>query len=153
MIATPFLNTTRALGDFWSFSYATNEYVVSPEPYICDYSLDVSHQDFFILATNGLWNIMSQVEVVEFVKQKMSQKSTNLAKCLVVEALDRCRKSKRLADNITIIITSLEDFRDIGLNDEIVPQAKKVRKLCGRACICESVHYNCESCSLILKNC
>ena len=143
VVATPFLTTTRALGDFWSFNYTTNQYVISPEPHICDYSLDLSHQDFFILATNGLWKIMSEVEVVGFVKQKMSQKSTNLAKCLVVEAINRYKKSKQLADNITILITSFEGeagliilpfytcfegmMSDIRLNiDQVVPQSKKV---------------------------
>ena len=148
IMATPFLNIYRALGDFWSFNYATNEYV-SPKPHICDYTLDVSHQDFFILTTNSLWNIMSQVEVVDFVKQKMSQKSTNLTKCLVVEALDRYRKSEQLADNITIVITCLEDFSDIVLYDQVVPEAKKIRNLCGCMRLGERTSYHCESCSLI----
>ena len=149
IMATPFLNITRALGDFWSFNYTTNEYVVSPEPHIFDYTLDVSHQDFFILATNGLWNIISQVEMVDFVKQKMSQKSTNLVKCLVVETPDRYRKSEWLADNITIVITCLEDFSDIGLNDQVVPEAKKVRNLCGCMHMGDCTSYYCESCSFI----
>ena len=60
----PFLNISRSLGDFWSWSDKTNLFVVSPHPDVGVHPLDPAHQRFLVLASDGLW---TPQEVVNFV--------------------------------------------------------------------------------------
>lgn len=55
----PFLNMSRSLGDFWSYSRRTEQFTVSPVPYVVAHPLDLSTQKFVLVASDGLWNVMS----------------------------------------------------------------------------------------------
>ena len=63
----PFLSVARSLGDFWSYCPQSGEYTVSPVPYIHDFPLDLNEQKFIVLASDGLWNVMSPSDVVNFI--------------------------------------------------------------------------------------
>ena len=63
----PFLSVARSLGDFWSYCAQSGEYTVSPVPYIHDFPLDLNEQKFIVLASDGLWNVMSPSDVVNFI--------------------------------------------------------------------------------------
>ena len=63
----PFLSVSRSLGDFWSFNPRTGKYIVSPAPDVFVHQMDLSQQIFVVLATDGLWNIMSPKDVVNFI--------------------------------------------------------------------------------------
>ena len=63
----PFLSVSRSLGDFWSFNPRTKQFVVSPKPDVHVHPLNPDEQKFIVIATDGLWNVMSPKEVVEFI--------------------------------------------------------------------------------------
>ena len=63
----PYLNVSRSLGDFWSWSDRTNQFVVSPHPDVGVHPFDPTHQRFLVLASDGLWNVMTPQEAVDFV--------------------------------------------------------------------------------------
>ena len=66
----PFLNISCFADDFWSFNLRTQKYTVSPEPYVEAIPLDLSTQKFLVIASDGLWNVMSPDEVVFFIENK-----------------------------------------------------------------------------------
>jgi len=55
----PFLSVSRSLGDFWSWSEQTQKFVVSPHPDVSVHPLDLTTQRFIVVASDGLWNVMS----------------------------------------------------------------------------------------------
>ncbi|CAL8147045.1 unnamed protein product [Orchesella dallaii] len=127
----PILNLARSLGDFWSFNPVTWKYVVSPVPDIQVVVLDPDVHRCIILASDGLWNAVSPRKAVEVVystvvtkkdgkspAQKESQGSTstfinskendNPAVNLIDLALQRYRRKKVPADNISVISVVFE---------------------------------------------
>ena len=61
----PFLNMSRSLGDFWSLSPATNTDIISPEPDVVVHEL--AADEFLIMASDGIWDMMSAVDVAASV--------------------------------------------------------------------------------------
>lgn len=108
----PFLSVARSLGDLWSYTEEYNDYFVSPVPDISEYKLDVRRDKFVILASDGLWNVMSHKEVVEFVhkfrtkelKKNPLVRSSKVAHALIEEALKKWNKKCWSADNISVMI-------------------------------------------------
>uniref|UniRef100_A0A0N4ZNE4 PPM-type phosphatase domain-containing protein n=1 Tax=Parastrongyloides trichosuri TaxID=131310 RepID=A0A0N4ZNE4_PARTI len=73
----PFLAIARALGDFWSYNYSTNQYVVSPDP-DC-FTIDID-DDFmgFILCSDGVTGTLSENELSKLIKNvKDNHKKNN----------------------------------------------------------------------------
>ena len=64
----PFLAVSRALGDLWSFNSHTNLYSVSPEPELTVIEIDPSQHRCLILASDGLWNMITPEAAVEIVR-------------------------------------------------------------------------------------
>lgn len=54
----PFLAVARSLGDLWSYNFATEKFVVSPEPDVSVHKIDVKQFKCLVLASDGLWNVM-----------------------------------------------------------------------------------------------
>ena len=122
----PYLNVSRSLGDFWSWSDKTNQFVVSPHPDVGVHPLDPAHQRFLVLASDGLWNVMTPQEVVNFVweyetagKKQQCQKKDSV-RALIDEALYRWRRKGMHADNISVVITffSKGDTSPQGFSEE-----------------------------------
>lgn len=100
------LAVTRSFGD-----HGMKEYVTA-QPYITTTILgseeggnEITHP-FLILACDGVWDVFSDQEGVDFVNDKIRQNNNNIcpdaAKYLVQAAIDRGS-----SDNITVIIVYL----------------------------------------------
>ena len=111
----PFLSVSRSLGDFWSWSERTQQFVVSPQPDVHVHTLDPTQQRFLLLASDGLWNVMSPQDVVNFVWDYESRdkddtllhQGRDVVRALIDEALYRWRKKGMFADNISVVIAFL----------------------------------------------
>jgi serine/threonine protein phosphatase PrpC len=93
------ISLSRAIGD------RTERPVVTAEPDISVLPLQDETDDFIVLATDGLWDVMSSSDVVSFVHALMnSEEGDSIAAMLVEEALRRGSD-----DNITVIIVWLHE--------------------------------------------
>lgn len=136
----------RSLGDLWSYSATHNDYVVSPVPDTFCFDLDPTYHKCLILATDGLWNVMSVNECVEIVrktdcetheltnngqhisKQRQSENSlaqpfVNPSQRLVQTAIQRCCEKLIRADNTTCITIMLDLPNN--LNEASIDKNKK----------------------------
>jgi len=93
---------SRSLGDFWSFSPTTMKYVISAIP---DVSVrPINPEDIFlILASDGLWDVMSPEEAVKFIWDYKGTPNNTMVEILVKNAVMRW-KGKRRTDNIAAIV-------------------------------------------------
>ena len=101
----PLLNIARSLGDLWSVT-SNNQYLISPKPDVHVYTLD-SQDMFIVVASDGLWNMLSAQEVVERVhKSGLSNimAINEAAHSLIYQALHKWKNYGRRADNISVII-------------------------------------------------
>ena len=114
----PFLSVSRSLGDFWSWCERTQKFVVSPHPDVFIHPLDPTYQKFLVLASDGLWDVMSPQDVVNFIweykttpaaDEKDEKVSTfrDVVRALIDEALYRWYKKGKFADNISVVIAFL----------------------------------------------
>ena len=95
----PSISVSRSLGDFWSWSDRTNQFVISPHPDVGVHPVDPAHQRFLVLASDGLCDV---IEVVDFIweyetagEEQQCQKDS--VRALIDEALCRWR------DNISVV--------------------------------------------------
>ena len=127
----PFLSVSRSLGDFWSYNPMTKKFAVSPRPDVHVLPLDPSEQKFVVIATDGLWNVMSPTEVVQFIwdyetdSQKCHQ-PRDVVRALINEALRRWKARNLLADNIAVLIAFL--------TEDDSPQPASISGLSGSSC-------------------
>ncbi len=110
----PFLSVSRSLGDFWSYSSRTSKFAVSPQPDVSVLPLDPSQQKFVVIATDGLWNVMSPTEVVEFIwdyehDSQQCHQPRDVVRAVINEALKRWNSRNMLADNIAVLIAFLTE--------------------------------------------
>lgn len=110
----PFLSVARSLGDYWSFSPITKEFVVSPFPDVHILPLEPKIQKFLVIASDGLWNVMTPTEVVQFIWDYEHDESTchqprDVVKAVINEALRRWKRKNLLADNIAVLIAFLTE--------------------------------------------
>ena len=109
----PFLSVSRSLGDFWSWNEGTQQFVVSPQPDVHVHSLDPSRQRFLVLASDGLWNVMSPQDAIDFVwgyetrDDEPLHQTRDVVRALIDEALYRWKKKGMFADNISVVIAFL----------------------------------------------
>lgn len=103
----PFLAVSRALGNLWSYNYFTKKYTVSPEPDVCVRTLQYGKDRYIVLASDGVWNVMSNEDVANFVHSRSGHE--DVARRLVFEAFRRWNERKWRADNITAIVLTLEE--------------------------------------------
>lgn len=110
----PFLSVARSLGDFWSYNSRSGQYTVSPVPYITDFPLNLHEQKFIVLASDGLWNVMTPSDVVDFIneydsRREMDGRKKDVVNALIKEALSRWERRKLQADNIAVLIAYLNE--------------------------------------------
>jgi len=67
------------LGDFWSYNREFDSFVVSPEPDVSVHQLDGGVHRCIIVASDGIWNMVSAAEAVEFVERFLHQRRKLLA--------------------------------------------------------------------------
>ncbi|KAH9525788.1 Protein phosphatase 1D [Bulinus truncatus] len=118
----PFLAVARSLGDLWSYDYYTETYVVSPEPDVSVLNLDPSKHRCLILASDGLWNMLTPEESVNMVMDLESQFEekiihdpnvavsfwSNPAERLVSRALNKWRSKALKADNTSCVVVLID---------------------------------------------
>ena len=63
----PFLAVARALGDLWSYNSEQDEFIVSPDPDLRVFDLNVLKDRCIVLATDGAWNVLSPDMAIEEV--------------------------------------------------------------------------------------
>lgn len=132
----PFLSVSRSLGDFWSYNPVTSKFTVSPQPDVSVLPLDPTEQKFVVIATDGLWNVMSPTEVVEFIwdyehDSQDSHEPRDVVRAVINEALGRWKARNLLADNIAVLIAFLTEEDEpppsslSGLSSSSVPLVSK----------------------------
>jgi len=118
----PFLAVARSLGDLWSYDYSTETYVVSPDPDVAVLPLDPSKHRCLILASDGLWNMLTPEETVHMVmdlENQFEQKIindpnvavsfwSNPAERLVARALNKWRSKALKADNTSCVVVLID---------------------------------------------
>ena len=110
----PFLSVSRSLGDFWSYNPRTNRFTVSPQPDVHVHPLDPKLQKFVVIASDGLWNVMSPDEVVRFIwdyehDQEACHQPRDVVRAIINEALRRWAAKRLPADNIAVLIAFLTE--------------------------------------------
>ncbi|CAG0888268.1 unnamed protein product [Cyprideis torosa] len=120
----PFLAVARSLGDLWSYNSDKDTYVVSPEPDVQCFKIDLRKHRVIILGTDGLWNALPMKIAMNLVKntekhneQQMREKAEtgkastfwiNPAKRLVDHAIYRWNSMKLRADNTSCVTVMLD---------------------------------------------
>eukprot|EP00186_Timspurckia_oligopyrenoides_P002573 CAMPEP_0182448016 /NCGR_PEP_ID=MMETSP1172-20130603/22701_1 /TAXON_ID=708627 /ORGANISM="Timspurckia oligopyrenoides, Strain CCMP3278" /LENGTH=474 /DNA_ID=CAMNT_0024644711 /DNA_START=272 /DNA_END=1696 /DNA_ORIENTATION=+ len=91
------LSVSRALGDH------AMKYVVSCDPFYTEYELNDT-DSFIIIACDGLWDVVSDDEAVQFVSEKLAKAIDPqvISRKLVKLALDR-----NSTDNISVMVVKL----------------------------------------------
>eukprot|EP01023_Acetabularia_acetabulum_P024485 TRINITY_DN23634_c0_g1_i3.p2 TRINITY_DN23634_c0_g1~~TRINITY_DN23634_c0_g1_i3.p2 ORF type:complete len:241 (-),score=51.07 TRINITY_DN23634_c0_g1_i3:709-1431(-) len=97
-VQTPGLMVTRSLGD----SIATGVGCISI-PQVCFIQLKPQQDDFLVLATDGVWDVLTSQKVVEMVYT--SHDAPTACKHVMQQSLGEWER-KWAADNITIIVTT-----------------------------------------------
>uniref|UniRef100_A0A8C4Y663 Protein phosphatase 1G n=2 Tax=Gopherus evgoodei TaxID=1825980 RepID=A0A8C4Y663_9SAUR len=100
------LNLSRAIGDHFykrNKNLPPEEQMISALPDIKVLTINEEH-DFMVIACNGIWNVMSSQEVVDFIQAKISQKDENgdlrPLSSIVEELLDQCLAPQASGDGI-----------------------------------------------------
>ncbi|XP_048371604.1 protein phosphatase 1G [Sphaerodactylus townsendi] len=113
------LNLSRAIGDHFykrNKNLPPEEQMISALPDIKVLTINDDH-DFMVIACDGIWNVMSSQEVVDFVQSKITEKDENdklrSLSSIVEELLDRCLAPDTSGDgtgcdNMTCIIISFK---------------------------------------------
>jgi len=116
----PFLAVARALGDLWSYNAKDDVFVVSPDPDLHVYDVNVLKDRCLVLATDGAWNVLTPDMAVQCVSEseKTNEKHmidpqgdykwVNPSKRLVDFAIDRWKLLQLRADNTSIVTVMLD---------------------------------------------
>lgn len=120
----PFLAVARSLGDLWSYNYSAGKFVVSPEPDVSVTQLDPGRDRCIVMASDGLWNMVTVCDAVRMVQQAEQEnersvldapdvgapeyQAHNPSKSLVDEALSRWSRVKTRADNTSVVTVMLD---------------------------------------------
>lgn len=116
----PFLAVARALGDLWSYNAKDDIYVVSPDPDLHVYDLNILKDRCLILGTDGVWNVVSPDMAVQsvFEAERNNEKHMidphgghtwiNPSKKLVDMAIDRWNACNLRADNTSVVTVMLD---------------------------------------------
>lgn len=110
------LSLSRAIGDRFA------KPVVHGEPEIKFFPIKEESDDFVLLASDGLWDVMTSQEVVGFVKRKMDAPTPLNYNSEVVSRMRRKNMSRYVAnealrrgtlDNVCVVLLWLNDVEDL----------------------------------------
>jgi len=116
----PFLAVGRALGDLWSYNSKKDMFVVSPDPDLHVYPIDINTNRCLILGTDGCWNVLSPEITVSAVSQAEKNNERHMidptgghtwinpSKKLVDMGVDRWKACKLRADNTSVVVVMLD---------------------------------------------
>lgn len=107
------LNLSRAIGDLkykGNSELPAKDQIITAEPEICKISL-MPEDKFFVLACDGVWDVMSNQDCVDFVSQRLEQGMTPVeaASALLDACLANDPKEARGVgcDNMTAVVVQL----------------------------------------------
>lgn len=115
------LNLSRAIGDHFykrNRNLPPEEQMISALPDIKVLTLNEEHE-FMVIACDGIWNVMSSQEVVDFIHERISQPGQSgepvSLSSIVEELLDQCLAPDTSGDgtgcdNMTCIIVRLHPY-------------------------------------------
>ena len=119
----PFLSVARSLGDLWSYTVEHDNYYVSPLPDVTEYMIDLNRDSFLIVASDGLWNVVSPQEAVDFVHSFRQDELENggeeriansmVANALIKEALRRWHRKSWSADNTSVMVVFFKELEPL----------------------------------------
>nr|XP_051211774.1 probable protein phosphatase 2C 21 [Lolium perenne] len=105
------ISTSRAIGDFQYKQNKTSlpaEQMVTCNPDIC--TVDITNDtDFLLIASDGVWDVMTSQQAVDFVRQYMQSGETDLH-VICESLLDSCVSSM---DNSTVILVQFKGGAEI----------------------------------------
>lgn len=120
----PFLAVARSLGDLWSYDYYYGQFIVSPEPDVSVVTIDPKRDRCIILATDGVWNMLSSREAVRIVEAAEQENErhflndetrqigckpwVNPSRLLVDRALSLWGLRNKRADNTSVVTVMLD---------------------------------------------
>ena len=81
---------------------------VIADPHICRYDIHTRENSFLVLASDGLWKVMSNKDVAELVFNY-----SNLSETEIAERLYGAAVMKNSTDNITIVIINIEKIKEM----------------------------------------
>ncbi|XP_068183559.1 protein phosphatase 1B isoform X2 [Antennarius striatus] len=120
------LAVSRALGDYdykCVDGKGPTEQLVSPEPAVCEMVRAPEQDQFVILACDGIWDVMSNEELCEFVKSRL-EVSDDLER-ICNEVVDTClHKGSR--DNMSIVLVCLPNAPKV--SEEAVMKDEELNK-------------------------
>lgn len=93
-----YLAVTRAIGDA-----VMRDVGVTPQPHVCHYSLNPNKAYVIVIASDGLWDVMSNDQVHQLYLQEPQASAEELATCLLRKTI-----AKRSADDVTIVCCKIK---------------------------------------------
>ncbi|XP_029354280.1 protein phosphatase 1G [Echeneis naucrates] len=122
------LNLSRAIGDhFYKRNKALppEEQMISAMPDVKVLTLNEDH-DFMVIACDGIWNVLSSQEVVDFISERIKPDQTGSARSLssiVEELVDHCLAPDTSGDgtgcdNMTCIIITFRPHPSTSQSDD-----------------------------------
>uniref|UniRef100_A0A3Q1J6W8 Protein phosphatase 1G n=1 Tax=Anabas testudineus TaxID=64144 RepID=A0A3Q1J6W8_ANATE len=122
------LNLSRAIGDhFYKRNKALppEEQMISAMPDVKVLTLNEDH-DFMVIACDGIWNVLSSQEVVDFITERIKPDQSGKVRALssiVEELLDHCLAPNTSGDgtgcdNMTCIIVTLRPHPTTAQSDD-----------------------------------
>ncbi|CAL8146728.1 unnamed protein product [Orchesella dallaii] len=116
----PFLPLARSLGDLWSYSREKEDFLVSPVPDTFVVEVDSTFR-CMILATDGLWDVVSDQDAVDTVfhaersnKIHKNERWANPSRKLVKQALREWESRRLRADNTSVVTVVFDKVRTDG---------------------------------------
>ncbi|XP_072320986.1 protein phosphatase 1G isoform X2 [Eucyclogobius newberryi] len=136
------LNLSRAIGDHFykrNKSLPPEEQMISAMPDVKVLTLNEEH-DFMVIACDGIWNVLSSQEVVDFVGERMKKDQSGKTRSLssiVEELLDHCLAPDTSGDgtgcdNMTCMIVTFKPQPSVQSDSD---ETKK-RKFQGGSGVC-----------------
>jgi serine/threonine protein phosphatase PrpC len=98
------LAVSRALGDYEYKNVEGKgpcEQLVSPEPEISVESRDEVRDEFMILACDGVWDVMSNEDLVDFIRSRL--RITNDLASICNQVIDTCLYKVQLQNNLSFL--------------------------------------------------
>ena len=96
------LALTRSLG-----ASKYKPYVIA-DPHVCHYNIRERENSFLVLASDGLWKVMTNKDVAELVLN-----CSNLSEAEIAEKLHDAAVKRNSTDNITIVVINIEKMKEM----------------------------------------
>lgn len=108
------LAVSRAFGDRQIKKIATGEKILTVDPEISFLEIDPNIDEFIVLATDGLWDVLSSQGVVDMVKEgienitsKTTDPTANILSIVADQIANHAVKILSSADNVTVMIIKI----------------------------------------------